>query len=155
MTIQIAGPELVSIVERRPEPAVILEIEGPVADLPRLMSEAFARTAAAIGATGGATVGPPFARYLEFGPRVRAEVGFRFRGPVTPAEPLRIVELPGGPAVTTTHIGPYDAIGDAWDRTSDWVAERGLRASGPPWEVYLNGPDEPGPRITAIFWPIG
>jgi len=78
MTIQATLPETVALVERQPQSAVVLEIEGTVADLPRLMGDAFRATLTAIEHDGGAPAGPPFARYLTFGPRVRAEVGFPF-----------------------------------------------------------------------------
>ena len=154
MTIQTAGTETVSIVERVPQQALILDIEGPVSEMPRMMGEAFARTIAAIERSGGAVTGPPFARYQGFGQTINAEVGFPFVGQLTPETPLRIVELPGGRAVTTTHVGPYEAIGEAWDRASGWLGEHGLEQAGPPWETYLTGPEEPGPPVTEIFWPI-
>ena len=154
MTIQATVPESVSIVERPPQPAVVLDIEGAVTDMPRLMGDAFGKTLSAIERGGGAPAGPPFARYLEFGRAIRAEVGFPFRGSLTPPPPLRIVELPGGRLVTTTHIGPYESIGEAWDRATSWMTESGLEGAGPPWECYLTGPEEPGPPVTEILWPI-
>lgn len=154
MTTRTEAPETVSIVELPTRHALILDIDGPVADMPRLMGEAFARTIAAVERAGGTVTGPPLARYLAFGPRVRAEVGFPFIGQVSPEDPLRIVELPGGRAVTTTHVGPYDAIGEAWDRAAGWLRAEGLETAGPPWETYLTGPNEPGPPVTGIFFPI-
>jgi AraC family transcriptional regulator len=154
MTIQATVPETVALVERPPQSAVVLEIEGAVADLPRLMGDAFAATLTAIEHDGGAPAGPPFARYLTFGPTVRAEVGFPFHGSVRPTPPLRVVELPGGRLVTTTHIGPYPSIGEAWDRATSWIAERGLEGTGAPWESYLTGPEEPGPPVTEVVWPV-
>lgn len=154
MTIQATRPLTVSIVERPAQSALILDIEGPVSEMPKLMGEAFGRTIAAIEASGATPAGPPFARYLGFGQTVKAEVGFPFQGPVAPTPPLRIVELPGGRLVTTTHVGPYESIGEAWDRATSWMTESGLEASGPPWECYLTGPQEPGPPVTEILWPV-
>jgi effector-binding domain-containing protein len=154
MTVQATVPESVSTVERPPQPALVLEIEGAVTDIPRLMGDAFGTTLNAFQHGGGVPAGPPFARYLEFGRTVRAEVGFPFRGALTPQPPLRIVELPGGRLVTTTHVGPYESIGEAWDRATGWMTESGTEAAGPPWECYLTGPEEPGPPVTQIFWPV-
>jgi effector-binding domain-containing protein len=57
--------------------------------------------------------------------------------------------------VTVTHVGPYDAIGTAWERAQAWMGEQGETPSGPGWETYLTGPDEPGPPVTEITFPLG
>jgi effector-binding domain-containing protein len=156
MTSQLAAPpESVSIIERAPEKALILRIEGPVSEMPRMMGDAFGRTIQAIQGAGATVVGPPFARYHDFGPTIHAEVGFPFSGTLVAADPLEVVELPGGRAVTTTHVGPYDRIGDAWERAQTFVKEHELTVAGPPWECYLTGPDEPGPPVTQVVFPIG
>lgn len=150
-----SGPkEAVSIVERSPELALVVPIEGTTADLPRLMGDAFGSTAQAIAGAGATITGPPFARYHEFGETIRAEVGFPYAGKLAPEPPFRLIELPGGRRVTTTHVGPYETISAAWEQTQVWMGERGLVASGPPWECYLTGPDVPGPPVTEIVWPI-
>jgi len=51
-------------------------------------------------------------------------------------------------------VGAYDEVGVAWDRAAAWMREQALHASGAPWECYLTGPDEPGPPITEVFWPL-
>jgi effector-binding domain-containing protein len=156
MTVHVAtSPDVVSIVQREPQEALVVDIEGPTAEMPRMMADAFGRTAAAVESAGATFAGPPFARYHSFGEVVRAEVGFPFLGRVEPpVGPLRIVELPGGRAVTTTHVGPYDKLGEAWERAQAWMAERKLVASGPPWECYLTDPETPGPPVTEVVMPI-
>ena len=147
-------PTTPQIVDLPARAAAVVRIEGPVADMPRMMGEAFELTTKAIMAPGASYAGHPFARYLSFGPQVAAEVGFPFSGTVEPTERVYLCELPAGPAVMTTHVGPYDTIGEAWERVQAWMKEHDLRASGPPWEAYLTGPHDPGPPITEIFFPI-
>jgi effector-binding domain-containing protein len=155
MTTQTtAPPEAVSIIDRQPEQALVLRIEGPVGEMPRMMGEAFGRTIAGIQSAGATVSGMPFARYHGFGPIVTADVGFPFTGTLTPPPGLEICELPGGRAVTTTHVGPYDQIGLAWERAQAFVKEHELTTSGPPWECYLTGPDEPGPPVTQVVFPV-
>jgi DNA-binding transcriptional MerR regulator/DNA gyrase inhibitor GyrI len=48
--------------------------------------------------------------------------------------------LPGGRAVTLVHRGPYGEIGRTYGRVFDHLAERGLKPSQPPRELYLKGP---------------
>jgi effector-binding domain-containing protein len=93
-------------------------------------------------------------RYFEFGERIKAEAGFPFSGTLVATDRVCQSMLPGGRAVTTTYVGPYDGIGAAWERVTTWLAEHELDRRDAPWEAYLTGPDEPGPPVTAIFFPI-
>jgi hypothetical protein len=34
------------------------------------------------------------------------------------------------------------------------MGEHQLECAEPAWEAYLTGPDDPGPPVTKIFWPI-
>jgi len=77
-----------------------------------------------------------------------------FSGTLVPTDRVHETTLPGGRLVTTTHSGPYGTIGDAWERAATWMDEHELKATGAPWECYLTGPDEPGPPITEIYWPL-
>jgi len=56
--------------------------------------------------------------------------------------------------VTTTHIGPYPSIGEAWDRARSWMTERGLDGAGAPWECYLTEPEDSGTPVTEVVWPV-
>lgn len=144
-------PEIVELVER---PAAVVDIDATMAEFVGLLGEAFSVTARTIAVSGATIAGPPFARYLSFGDRIEAEVGFPFAGTVVPTDRVNLTTLPGGRAVTATHVGPYDAIGVAWERAIAWMGEQHLEGAGPAWEAYLTGPDDPGPPVTEIFWPI-
>lgn len=144
-------PEIVELPERH---AAVVGIDGTVDELPRLMGEAFGLTAGAIESSGAVIAGPPFARYHGFGERIQAEVGFPFSGTLRQTDRVRETILPGGRIVMTSHVGPYEGIAAAWERGMAWMSEHELVASGPGWECYLTGPDEPGPPITEIYWPV-
>ena len=152
--IPTVGNEVVRIVDLTPMSAAVVRVSGPVSELPRLMGEAFAATMGAIELGHGRIAGPPFARYLDFGQRVTAEVGFPFVGGLARDDRVYRADLPGGATVTTTHVGPYETIGVAWDAARAWIDEHGLTLTGAPWETYLTGPDDPGPPVTTVYWPI-
>lgn len=63
-------------------------------------------------------------------------------GEVAGQDPVDVVDLPGGPAARTLHQGAYDKIPAAYEAVFTWVHEHGHTPSGPPRELYLNGPDE-------------
>jgi effector-binding domain-containing protein len=144
----------VTLCELPSKQAAIVRISGSVQDMPALMDRAFSLTSRAISVAGAHYAGHPFARYTAFGEHIEAAVGFPFIGDVHASEGIEITELPGGRAAMVRHIGPYDEIGLAWEGGIAWMKERGLTPSGPAWECYLTGPNDPGPPITEIFWPI-
>jgi effector-binding domain-containing protein len=144
----------VSLCELPPKRAAVVRISGSVEDLPMLMDRAFSVTSRAITSAGARMAGHPFARYTAFGERIEAAVGFPFVGDVPATDGVEITELPGGRAVTVRHVGPYSEIGAAWERATAFIKERGLTPTGPAWECYLTGPNDPGPPITEIFWPL-
>lgn len=150
-TVAASTPRIVELSELQ---AAIVGIDGTPAELPNLIGEAFDLTSKAIRESGAGFAGPPFTRYYTFGERISAEVGFPFTGRLRETDRVRISSLPGGRAVTTTHVGPYEAIADAWDRVRAWLGEHELVSTEAPWECYLTGPDEPGPPITEIFFPV-
>jgi effector-binding domain-containing protein len=151
-TRQVTTPEIIELPERH---AAVVGIDGRVDELPRLMGEAFGITAETIGESGAVIAGPPFARYYGFGERIQAEAGFPFSGTLVPTDRVKETILPGGRLVTTTHVGSYEELAQAWDRAAAWMREHALTSTGAAWECYLTGPDEPGPPITEIYWPIG
>jgi effector-binding domain-containing protein len=60
-------------------------------------------------------------------------------------------------AATTTHRGPYDQVGPAYQTLMGWVQEHGREVVGPPREVYLTDPREtpdPADYLTEIALPI-
>jgi effector-binding domain-containing protein len=134
--------------------AAVMHVVGRPEQLPSLLSEAFAATMQQVAASGAQVAGPPFARYLALGEQMEAEAGFPYVGTLVPTDRVHDAILPGGRAVLTTHVGPYDEIAGAWQRLDAWIREQGLEASSPPWESYLTGPDDPGPPVTQIVFPI-
>jgi AraC family transcriptional regulator len=108
---------------------------------------------------GIALAGLPFTRYVEVGHGLLTiEPGFRIAASHTSTQGDIIADtLPGGPAATTIHTGPYDGLPDAYAALEQWMEAEGLTAAGAPWEAYLNDPsDHPDPQDwkTEIFWPV-
>jgi effector-binding domain-containing protein len=84
------------------------------------------------------------------------EIGF----PVTQASGgsgrVKPGKLPGGKAAVTLHVGPYDKIGEAYDRLTAFVKEQGLKPLEVCYEFYLNDPVETPPEElkTEIYFPL-
>ena len=66
--------------------------------------------------------------------------------------------LPAGRYATTTHVGPYENLGDTWSRLmGEWLPRSGHRMSdGVSYEIYRNTPeDTPKEKlVTELYIPI-
>lgn len=144
-------PEVVQLEPRR---TAVMHVADETRELPTLLPGAFEATMQQIAASGGQVAGPPFVRYLAFGERIEAEVGFPYTGSLTPTDHIREASLPGGRAVLMTHVGPYEGISEAWNLVDRWVQEQAFEQASAAWESYLTGPGEPGPPVTQIVFPI-
>jgi effector-binding domain-containing protein len=86
------------------------------------------------------TDGPPFARYVFHGDVVDVEAGFPVPRPVPSGSRVVASQLPGGSAVAITVHGGYENLARAHRAVSGWLEERGLKATGPHWDVYYTNP---------------
>jgi AraC family transcriptional regulator len=62
--------------------------------------------------------------------------------------------VPGGEAAVLVHVGPYETLGEAYQALAEWIGGHGYRVSGPPQEIYLTSPQDPGPPVTEIRMPV-
>jgi effector-binding domain-containing protein len=86
---------------------------------------------------GAQPAGPPYVRYHTFGEtETDLEIGVPVVEAVAGEGRITAGELPGGPAVTTWHLGPHDKLGDAYARIQAWLKDHGREPDGPAWEVY-------------------
>ena len=53
---------------------------------------------------------------------------------------IEVHELPGGPCISLIHKGPYEQIGEAYQKLTQFADERGLEIVMPSREIYLKGP---------------
>lgn len=151
ITKQEVSPQAVLVVRRRVKRS---EIAATIAEvLPRVFLYA--------QQNGIALAGLPFTRYVEAElDLLTIEPGMRVAGAWTPTSSEGEVvpdTLPGGPAATTMHTGPYDKLHEAYVAIEQWMKAEGLVAAGAPWESYVTDPAEyPDPKDwkTEVFWPV-
>ncbi len=142
------------------EPQTVAVVAGEVAmdKLTEFFGEAFPAVVSAIESQGLTVVGPPFAFYPTPPTEVvMLEAGFPTASPVEPDGMVVAGDLPGGPAVSAVHVGPYDTMEQTYTELQAWMGDRGLRPAPHMWEIYLSDPDtEPDPSLwrTQIIWPI-
>ncbi|MEV0901728.1 MerR family transcriptional regulator [Actinoplanes sp. NPDC049802] len=124
------------------------------------MARGFGTLVSAIGTAGASPTGAPFVIYHNvIDERIPGDIeicipvpaGTRF-----PDGPVVFREVPGGPAATTVHRGPYQEISPAYHGVFAWIEDEGRKPSGPPCEVYLNDPQTVAPEdlLTEVQFPI-
>ncbi len=154
----------IEVQELEVQPVVLVKRRVPRAEIGPTIGKELPSVFQYTQANGIGIGGHPVTRYPEFGlGMVTLETGMRvtkFEGAWQPNDsdggPYRS-ELPGGPVASTIHAGPYDGLVNAYAALEQWIAANGKKASGAPWEVYVNDPgDHPDPKDwkTEIFWPI-
>ena len=128
-------------------------------ELSDFFGTAFDAAAAELTRQGVRPVGPPVALYTgDPSDTVDVTAGFPVAEPVESAPSIVVADLPGGPAVQTTHAGDYDTLADTYAQVVEWLTERKLIPSRLVWEEYLVGPDSgaaPSEWRTRIVFPLG
>lgn len=122
--------------------------------------EVFDTSFAALGGSGVVPAGAAFAVYRgDPADQFDVEVGFPLAGPLAAPVPngeltVEPSVLPAGRAVTLSHVGGYDGLGDAWARLFSGVVGGGLRPGEAIIEVYVTAPTpdaDPAGMRTDLF----
>ncbi len=147
----------VEIVRLAPQPAVVVRGRVPMGELTGFFGRAFGATMEFLQKQGAGPIGPPFGFYPSApGEMVEVHAGFPVAAPLEPSGDVEMMELPGGRAVTATHIGPYDTLEQTYHELQAWMADQGVVPRVAMWESYLSDPalEPPEQWRTEIFWPL-
>jgi effector-binding domain-containing protein len=104
--------------------------------------------------------GAPFAIYYsgEPGQVFDFDAGIPIAGnkPGKDVDAVKFVKLPATKVVVADFYGPYEKTGDAHMAIDAYLKEKGLAASGAPWEEYVSDPTttEPSKVLTKVYYPI-
>jgi effector-binding domain-containing protein len=151
--------------------AVVRATAVPMATISEFFDSAFGEAFPALFAAGMTPVAAAFALYTRIAespePEADLEIGFPVAAPLTvqlgdepgEVEGLRVVpsELPAGAVAVTSHVGPYDGLGEAWGRFMAEISALGHSPSSPFWESYVTEPSpdiDPATLRTDLFCPV-
>ncbi|MEH1129872.1 GyrI-like domain-containing protein [Micromonospora sp. CPCC 206061] len=128
------------------QPVVSIRATIPVAELGPTVGERIQTLSTFLRDRGVEPAGPPFVRYHTFGAvETDMEFGVPVAGVVAGGGTVDTGELPGGPAVSTFHVGAHNKLGEAYGRIRAWLKEHGREPAGPAWEIYywidMSAPD--------------
>ena len=116
-------------IELEPVKTAVVRGRVPVDDISTWLPAAYNEVFRVLAQQAVAPTGPPFARYVLGLGVFDMEAGAPVASPIRP----RVVSNPaicGGRAATTTHIGPYDALGDAVVALTSWIRSTGAEPAG-------------------------
>lgn len=112
---------------------------------------AFTEVMSVAAEQGRRVTGAPFARYrpVEAG-AFEVHAGFPLDAPLIAQGRVEPSTLPGGPAASVVHRGPYETVPAAYEIAIRAVEESGGRVTGSPWECYLDPPGVVEPRTEVV-----
>jgi AraC family transcriptional regulator len=89
---------------------------------------------------------------------LRSDAGLTFAKEARLPKGLEEHKLPAGRYARTTHVGPYEELGDVWTRfMGEWLPASGERlADSPSYEIYRNTPENVKPQElrTDLYVPL-
>lgn len=125
------------------QPIVSIRGRHAEAEIPAFLGRSFGLLFGHLKLLGVDPAGPPFVIYHAFGPAgMDAEVCVPIASPVAATGAVEGRVLPAMTVARTLHVGPYEALGGAYDAVTDWIRGRGSELAGPMRERYLNGPGD-------------
>ncbi|WP_438853947.1 GyrI-like domain-containing protein [Agromyces sp. M3QZ16-3] len=129
------------------------------AGIPAVMASAFERVAAVLGPRGLLGDGPAIGRYSGMDPAtdaVTVSAGFVVGGPIEAEGDVVPDELPAVEVATTTHLGPYDRVSEAYDAIAAAMSLHGRELDeSTMWEEYWSPPGTPDEETrTVVYCPL-
>ena len=152
MTYDIASREVPD------QPIVSIRERHPLSELPAFIGRSFGEIYQHLALLGAVPSGEPFIIYHSFGPDdLDVEACAPIAREVVATGRISARVLSATTVAETLHVGPYEALGEAYGALTGWIAQNGYEVAGPVRETYLN---EPGPGVppeayrTRIAMPI-
>jgi effector-binding domain-containing protein len=130
-----------------------------VTDIERVMMSSFGTVEAAAARAGRTIAGPAVALYTQTPEGFEVDAGFPLAGEGVPDDDDAVVavDLPGAEVMTTSHLGAYDTLPEAYEalRAGAVALGRELDEGAPMWEEYVSPPSAPPENTrTNVFWPV-
>lgn len=148
----------IRIEEQAPLNALEVAKDAPMWQIPRLLGDAFPRIDKRISERGGTRTGAPYVRYMEIdwddmrncGPlrmlwkmlttKQPMRIGMAVEEPVEGEGDIEAVAIERLTCVKTIHRGPYQKIGDTYNKIVDWARENDVELVNYTRENYINDP---------------
>jgi len=144
------------ITDQPERPTLSVRTRAAVQDLPQLFDRIYGALMRYMGEMGAQPAGEPFAAYYNMDMQnLDIEIGFPVSKPLPDRGEIKCSVLLAGKYASTVHIGPYDAVGPAYEALTQYVKASGCEPTGVAYEFYFSGPETPPEEIrTQIVLPL-
>lgn len=151
-------PYSIATHDLEPQPIISIRARRAQREMPAFLGRTFGELFGQLRVLGVAPSGPPLVIYHEFAAAdIDAEVCVPIGRDLSATGTARTRILPAATVARTLHVGPYEALGAAYEALQGWVAEHDLAVAGPVQERYLNGPGDvasPAEYQTEVELPV-
>jgi effector-binding domain-containing protein len=148
----MAVPSHISIVDASPRPLAVVRVTTVLSTWPSQFMHSLNKVYDAVKAGHVRQSGQNVMIYRPRDNRlVDIECGVEIEAKFEPIGEVVYSETPSGPAVTATHIGPYEQLRISHDAVVEWSHQNGYRLAGTCWEIYGDWNEDPAKLRTDIF----
>lgn len=148
----------IRIEEQPPLHALEIAEHAPMWKIPKLLGNAFPRIDKHISDEGGKRAGAPYVRYLDIdwqqmrhcGPlrmmwlmmtsKQLMRIGMAVEAPIDGKGDIEAVAMDAQSCVRTIHKGPYQKVGDTYNKVIDWAEANMVQLADYTIENYINDP---------------
>lgn len=125
-------------------------------EIARMMGEAFGEVMRYAGAHGLQVHGPGIGHYTMHGREFEVAAGFVVDADFQGDDEVGLLPLPACEVATTTHVGPYERLMEAYEAVQEHARQLGRKLDEHVmWEEYLTGPEVPmDQQRTVVRWPV-
>jgi effector-binding domain-containing protein len=143
-------------VKLKMQPAVTRTMEGNPEHAGQLIAEAMGDVHSFMKDKNIEATGKPFVRTLSWTPTSwKLEAGLPVAKMPKATGKVHGVELPGGRALKTVHLGPQDTAKQAFSALGNEIRNRKLEKSGAHWVVFVSDPSvKKEEQQTEVYFPI-
>jgi effector-binding domain-containing protein len=138
--------------------AAVVRLTAETASIPEKLGQAFGAALQYLTGAGRTVTGPAIAYFEQVGEdHLDVRAGFRVDTPVEGDGQVIPFDLPAGRIATTTHLGSYDQLPEAYAAIIEGAAAQGeeIDPKSPMWEEYYSGPETPPEETrTVVCWPV-
>ncbi len=144
--VRLDEPEILVL---QPQTTAVIHLTVPRSEIRSVMGPAISEVMGTLAAQGVEPAGPVFSHHFSVSPEVfDFEVGVPVVGPLRETGRVKAGQRPALRVARTVYHGPYERLGDAWEKFDEWIVAQGHKRGADVWESYLTGPESGGDPST-------
>lgn len=135
----------------------VVRFQARAAEVAEKIGGAFGAVEAYLSANSIQITGPAVAHFVQLDGGFSVSAGFAVTGAIEGNGQVVAMELPQTEVVTTTHMGGYDTLPQAYEAMRTYARAQGreMDEAAPMWEEYWSEPSTPpADTRTDVFWPL-